>query len=276
MTTFDISAYLERIGQASIPLTLEGLATLQAAQLRTIPFENIDPLVGRTPDLEPQAIFRKAVLRGRGGYCFELNTLLSGALVSLGFPVRRSLARVRMGATSGGPRGHLALQTEIDGRRYLVDAGFGGPGPLAPLAIDMADEQAATNGRYRITDDPVSGEKVVERRTDDGWFSLYGFDDAHVGDMDLEGANHLCATWSKFPFASHLMLNGYSGNDRIGIFDQTLTVETSSGVERREFAGFPDFAGTLVKRLALSLDDEILQFVWERIRAAHDADADVA
>lgn len=279
MPTFDISAYLGRIGQATIPHTFEGLSTLQAAQLRAIPFENIDALVGRTPDLEPQAIFRKAVLRGRGGYCFELNALLSDALVSLGFPVRRALARVRMGASSGGPRSHLALQTEIGGRRYVVDAGFGGPGPLAPLEIDTEDEQAAPNGRYRITGDPVSREKVVERRTADGWFSLYGFDDAHVGDMDIEAANHLCATWSKSPFTSHLMLSGYSGNDRLGVFDRALTVENPSGVERRDFAGFPDFADTLVGRLGLSLDHETLQFVWERIRGAgapDTIDADVA
>jgi len=103
MTTFDITAYLERIGQSSIPPTPDGLATLQAAQLRAIPFENVDVLVGRTPDLEPQAIFRKAVLHRRGGYCFELNLLLENALLALGFPVQRSLARVRMGASSGGP-----------------------------------------------------------------------------------------------------------------------------------------------------------------------------
>jgi len=276
MATFDISAYLNRLGQPAMPLTLEGLSGLQAAQLRAIPFENVDALVGRLPDLEPQAIFRKAVLRGRGGYCFELNLLLEEALVSLGFPVRRSLARVRMGASSGGPRSHLVLQTEVDGLRYLVDAGFGGPGSLVPLAIDAPEEQIAPNGTYRLTEDQVSGEKVVERRKADGWFPLYGFDDAHVDDMDIDAANYLCATWRKSPFTSHLMLNGYRGNQRIGIFDRALTVETPSTSERREFADFLDFADTLVDRLGLTVDHETLQYLWERIHGPQEADEDVA
>jgi len=265
MTTFDISAYLERIGQSSIPLTPDGLATLQAAQLRAIPFENVDILVGRTPDLEAQAIFRKTVLRGRGGYCFELNSLLHDALVSLGFPVRRSLARVRMGASHGGPRSHLTLQSEVDGRRYIVDAGFGGPGPLTPLLIDLEEEQAAPNGTYRVTDDPATGEKVVERRIKTGWFALYGFDDAHVGDMDIKAANYLCANWKEAPFVNHLMINGYDGAERIGVFNRIATVESPETAQRREFANFPEFTDTLVRRLGLAIESETLQFLWERI-----------
>lgn len=266
MPAFDISAYLDRIGQSTIPLTLEGLGTLQAAQLRSIPFENIDPLIGRTPDLEPHAIFRKTVLHRRGGYCFELNTLLEDALVSLGFRVRRSLARVRMGASSGGPRSHLTLQIDLEGRRYLADAGFGGPTLLSPLDIDTAEEQIAPNGTFRITDDPASGEKVVERQKDAGWFALYGFDDAHVGDMDIKAANFLCANWKEFPFTDHLMVNGYDGNERIGIFDRTVTTETPAETRRREFADFLDFTGTLVGTLRLPIDHETLQYLWDRIR----------
>jgi N-hydroxyarylamine O-acetyltransferase len=266
MTAFDMSAYLERIGQASVPVTRDGLAELQGAQIRAIPFENIDVLVGRTPTLDLDGLFRKTVVQGRGGYCFELNSLLHQAMLSLGFQVRRSLARVRMGAPAGGARGHLALPTEIDGRRYLVDAGFGGPGPLAPLDIDTTDEQIVPNGTYRITDDPDSGEKVVERRTEAGWFPIYGFDDAHVSDADIKAGNYLSANWNALPFVHHLMLGGYSGDERIGVFDRSVTIETPTATQRREFADFLDFSDILVGRLGLKLEHETLQYLWERIR----------
>lgn len=266
MTAFDMSAYLTRIGLAGVPVSRDGLVELQGAQIRAIPFENIDVLVGRTPALDPDGLFRKTVLQDRGGYCFELNSLLHQAMVSLGFHVRRSLARVRMGAAAGNARGHLALTTEFDGHRYLVDAGFGGPGPLAPLAIDTTEEQVVPNGTYRITDDSETGEKVVERRTETGWFPIYGFDDAHVGDADIKAANYLSANWTEFPFVRHLMLSGYNDAERIGVLDRSVTIETPTTTQRREFADFLDFTDILVGRLRLNLDHETLQYLWERIR----------
>ncbi|MBA5779459.1 arylamine N-acetyltransferase [Stappia sp. F7233] len=265
---FDLFAYLKRIGQAEIACDKDGLFALQEGQLASIPFENLDPLLGVVPDLELSSIFRKTVLLGRGGYCFELNTLLEAAMLALGFPVRRSLARVRMGAASGGPRSHLLLLTEIDGHRYLADAGFGGPGSKVPLALDTQEEQVAPNGSYRIVRDPHSGESVVERRTDTGWFALYGFDEAFVGDMDVVAANYLCATWPGAPFRDHLMLNGYDGSERIGVFDLGVTVETTAGQRRREFEGFDDFAETLTTRIGITLEAETLQTVWDRIGKA--------
>ncbi|MGB8624313.1 MAG: arylamine N-acetyltransferase, partial [Paracoccaceae bacterium] len=96
MTHFDRSAYLARIGLTNVPATAAGLAALQAAQLAAVPFENIDPLMGIEPALAPEAIWDKIVAGRRGGYCFELNSLLGAALSEFGFPARRVMARVRM------------------------------------------------------------------------------------------------------------------------------------------------------------------------------------
>jgi N-hydroxyarylamine O-acetyltransferase len=268
MTAFDMAAYLERIGRAAIPPTAAGLADLQRAQLSAIPFENFDAFTGRTPDLALPAVFEKTVLSGRGGYCFELNLMLGAAMDAVGFPVRRTLARVRNGASAGGPRTHLAILTQADGRRFLADAGFGGPGPLTPLALDEAGEQEAANGVYRIVEDPVSGERVVERRRDDGWFALYGFDEAHVGDMDILAANHVCATWAGAPFPHHLMLAGFRGAGRIGVFDRSLTLAGPEGEERRTFRDFEDFAEVVAERLGIAVEREMLGRVWERLGAA--------
>jgi N-hydroxyarylamine O-acetyltransferase len=268
MTAFDMAAYLKRIGRSAIPPTAAGLADLQRAQLSAIPFENFDAFTGKTPDLALRAVFEKTVLSGRGGYCFELNLVLGAAMGAAGFPVRRTLARVRNGASAGGPRTHLAILSQADGRRFLADAGFGGPGPLTPLALDEAGEQQAANGVYRIIDDPVSGERVVERRRDEGWFALYGFDEAHVGDMDILAANHVCATWAGAPFPNHLMLAGYRGTGRIGVFDRSVTMAGPSGEERRAFRDFEDFVEVVLERLGIAVDGRMLERVWEKMDEA--------
>lgn len=267
MTPFSLDDYLARIGRTEIPRTADGLFALQEAQLRAIPFENIDPLLGQPPDLSLAAIARKSVFDGRGGYCLELNTLLAAALERLGFPVHRRLARVRMGAESGGARSHLTLTSEVGGTRFLVDAGFGGPGPLAPLVLDSDAPQAAPNGTYRLSTDPVSGERVLSRETSDGWFALYGLDDAWVGDTDLEAANHICCTWDGAPFHRHLMMSTHVGDTRLGLFNRALTVETPSGIHRHAIEDYEDFTETVTGRFNIRLDPARLRALWERLVA---------
>ncbi|EYD76159.1 N-hydroxyarylamine O-acetyltransferase [Rubellimicrobium mesophilum DSM 19309] len=173
---FDLTGYLARIDHDPLPVSPEGLTALQIAQLRVIPFENSEPLLGRVPDLAPSAIWRKLVVEKRGGYCLELNTLLGQALEVLGYQATPILGRVRMGAASGGPRAHLAHIVTLDGTEWLVDAGFGGPGPEAPLMLGWEAPAEQGCGTYRLRPDAATGEQVLERQTPDGWFALYGFD----------------------------------------------------------------------------------------------------
>lgn len=267
MTGFSLSAYLDRIGLDRVPVTPDGLLALQRAQLRAIPFESIDPYLGRTPATDMDAIFAKLVTGGRGGYCFELNALLAAAMEALGFPLRRSLARVRKGLPRGGPRSHLMMQCELDGRRYLVDAGYGGPGALVPLRIDRDDPQEAPNGLYRLWTDTATGERVLDKDTDRGWFPLYGFDDAHVGEMDIGAANYICANWREMPFPNHLMLAGFDGDTRIGVFDRAVTEGSRAGERKSQLDDRDDLAHLIRDRLHIALDDATLAHIWSRLDA---------
>ncbi len=68
-TTFGLTRYRARIGlsDADLPAAHDSLRAIQTAQLRSIPFEDIDPFLGRTPDLSPAAIFDKTAHAGRIG-----------------------------------------------------------------------------------------------------------------------------------------------------------------------------------------------------------------
>jgi len=92
----DLDAYFARTGYTGPRTpTLETLHGLVRAHVQTIPFENLDVLLGKPIDLEPAALMQKLVHDRRGGYCFEQNTLLLEVLTALGFHVRPLSARVR-------------------------------------------------------------------------------------------------------------------------------------------------------------------------------------
>ena len=97
---FDLDAYLPRVGGArALAPSLEGLVDLHRAHCAAIPFENLDILLGRPIALDLPSLQAKLVQGGRGGYCFEQNTLFQAALEALGYRVTALAARVRVGTT---------------------------------------------------------------------------------------------------------------------------------------------------------------------------------
>ncbi|MGV0801371.1 arylamine N-acetyltransferase, partial [Mycolicibacterium elephantis] len=82
----DLAAYFNRIGYTgSTEATVDTLRALVSAHLAAIPFENLDPLMGRpVANLSAAALSAKLVQRRRGGYCFEQNGLMGYVLAQLG------------------------------------------------------------------------------------------------------------------------------------------------------------------------------------------------
>jgi N-hydroxyarylamine O-acetyltransferase len=140
------------------------LRQLQEQHLRCIPFENIDVVLGQRISMAPADVQCKLLHVssgsecGRGGYCFEHNTLMMLALKELGYVVQPLLARVRWNKSPDELTTftHMLLRvswlqddeaatTSIvpassppSTPTYLVDVGFGGIGPLWPLALHQA------------------------------------------------------------------------------------------------------------------------------------------
>ena len=84
----DAAAYLNRIGLAkeTPEPTAQWLDRLVHAQLTHIPFDAMDVWGrGDTPSLAIDDLFDKIILRRRGGYCFELNSLFCAFLKALGY-----------------------------------------------------------------------------------------------------------------------------------------------------------------------------------------------
>lgn len=87
---FPLDLYLSRLQlqRADLRPGLELLQQLQRQHLRNIPFENIDVVLGQHISMDARDVQRKLLREqgggGRGGYCFEHNSLMMDALVALG------------------------------------------------------------------------------------------------------------------------------------------------------------------------------------------------
>lgn len=261
----DIGTYFERLGIAGVAPTVEGLAALQGAQMRAITFENIDPLLGKLPDVRLEAVYDKLVVSGRGGYCFELNTLFEWTMQTVGFDTRRVLCRVRNGAAQGGPRSHLAFVVTINGDEWLADTGFGGPGASVPLRIAETQVQDAPTGKYRFWRDPEAGETVLDREGSDGWFSLFGFDDARATDADIASANFVCARAETAPFPWNLMMSRHLHDGRLSLFNTAFRSERSGKVEKRIIENPEQLHALLTGDFALPLERETSRAIWDRL-----------
>jgi len=236
--SLDLGAYLSRVRyDGPVEPTLEVLDAIHLAHATTIPFENLDILLGRPIRLDVASLQDKLVRDRRGGYCFEHNTLFAAALEAVGFGVTRLGARVRFGARSVTARTHMALVVEADGQVRLADVGFGGGGVLRSLTIDPGPELDQFGWRFRLVDD--DGVRVLQTHRPDGWIDLYAFTFEPQYPVDAEMANHFTSTHPSSPFTRTLTAQ-LSGPERSLILrgrkliEETPTGETSSIVRDDE------------------------------------------
>uniref|UniRef100_G3ML93 arylamine N-acetyltransferase n=1 Tax=Amblyomma maculatum TaxID=34609 RepID=G3ML93_AMBMU len=175
------SAYLTRLGVREKPCAdFATLCSLIEAHLQRVTFENIDVLLHRMIEIDADSLFDKIIGRGRGGYCFELNSLFARLLQALGYRLRLRMARVRWGVPLDAPltlKQHLVPIVELAEGEYLVDVGFGSANPYLPLPL-VEQGSSSANHPYTLrslgaeTDcEPGTLELCIRGR--DGWIPMY-------------------------------------------------------------------------------------------------------
>ncbi len=155
--TADILArYLRVLGVPGREPSLDALTDLVAAHVKRVPFENISKLYYRKHlglrSIPGAELFLEGIERyNLGGTCYTANYYLNLLLGHLVYEVRLC------GADRANPDVHMVSMVTVDGREYLVDAGYAAPF-LAPLPRDLSQDHVIALGRDRYVLKPQDEE----------------------------------------------------------------------------------------------------------------------
>lgn len=209
----DAERYARRIG-APWPVTpdLETLDCILFAHQCNVPFENLESYARHiVPSLEIPALFDKLVTRRRGGYCFEVNALLTSFLQAVGYDAWSVSCRILRGKDFIPPMLHRGILVRLEGQIYYCDVGYGGPQPAGAIPL----------GGQRT----VCGETFLcEARADEWW----GLDR-----ITSQGVREKVFEFWAFPQPAVYFIpnNFYSGSSPDSVFTQKryLNLRTPQG-----------------------------------------------
>ncbi len=256
----DLTAYFDRINlRCAAEPTLDVLQALVTAHIRTIPFENLDPLLGvPVDDLSPEALADKLVRRRRGGYCYEHNGLMGYVLAELGYRVRRLAGRVIWMAPPDAPlpaQTHTVLAVTFPGSQgsYLVDVGFGGQTPTSPLRLETGSVQQTTHEPYRLED--RGDGLVLQAQVRDEWQALYEFTTQTRPQIDLEVGSWFVSTHPSSHFVTGLMAAAVTDDARWNLAGRHLAIHRAGGTEQIRLDDAAAVVDTLSGRFGINVAD---------------------
>ncbi len=202
----------------------------------SIPFENLDVLLGRGIDLGLEAVFDKLVRRRRGGYCFEQNGLFLQVLTEIGFDARPLSARVRIFPPvrlQTPPRTHLFLEVVIDGARWMTDVGIGGLSLTSAIRFDVQGDcgvaQPTPHEPRRIIRE--GDHWLHQARLGDEWSDVYEFTLEEMPPIDREVANWYTSAHPQSHFRDRLIVaRAAPDGRRVTLLNGELRVRDRDGV----------------------------------------------
>ncbi len=230
----DLGAYLRRTGyRGPLEPGVAALRELHRCHVASVPFENLDILLGRPVELDIANLQAKLVGSQRGGYCFEHNLLFAAVLERIGFSFTGLSARVTMGAEmTSRPMSHMCLCVDAGGQRWLADVGFGGDGLLEPLPMEPGTtvRQGSGGWEYRLAD-LDGGTWGLESRRAEGWLELYVFTFEPRWPIDYRVFNWYTSTNPRSAFTSRVIAQKAGDDVRVSLIGDELTT-TRGGWER--------------------------------------------
>jgi N-hydroxyarylamine O-acetyltransferase len=268
----DRDRLLDHIGVDATPAAdLDGLRTVHRAYVSRVPFENLAVQLGESRPIDPPALVERIVAGGRGGYCFEANTVLLELLEALGFSVERREAVVgpRDAYERGEATNHLALVVRMpEGDDLIAEGGFGA-GPVEPLLLREGRQKS---GAFEVGFERVEGG---------WWFATHDYSGApgyRFGDeavtLDIFAPEHLrLATSPESGFVRTLTVQQPHDDHIVTLRARTLREEGPGASDDEIVLDDADsFASALQERFGIDPDvlgSERLTRLWEKADAQH-------
>lgn len=251
---------------------MAGLRTVHRAFVAHVPFEDLAVQLGESEPLDPRKLVERVLHGGRGGYCFEVNTVFLTLLESLGFAVERRQAIVgpRGARAAGEPTNHLALVVRTpNDERFVAEGGFGeGPVDPLPLAAGAVKAGAFT---FRL------------ERDGDGWWLAqhehgsapgFHFDDAPASLADFQPHHERLSTSAESGFVQTLLVQRPHADRIVTVRARTFFVDGPGRRDRRLLDDVDAFAATLRDTFGIdpaALGPDRLGRLWARAEAQHAA-----
>ncbi|MCW1823495.1 arylamine N-acetyltransferase [Mycolicibacterium conceptionense] len=260
----DLAAYFDRIGlTGSVSADVDTLRNVVAAHGRSIPFENLDPLLGiPVADLGAEALADKLITRRRGGYCYEHNGLLGYALDELGYGVDRLAGRVVWMKEPDAPLPaltHNVLAVTVPGEagRFLVDVGFGGQTLSSPIRLQTGAVQQTRHEPYRLTEVATQGvpEYELAAQVRGQWQALYRFTAVPQPRIDLEVGSWYVSTHPGGIFVVGLTAALVTDDARFNLRGRNLAIHHHDATEKIRFDTAAEVLDALTERFGINLSD---------------------
>ncbi len=255
----DLDAYFARIGyRGSRAPTAETLHALTRAHTSSIPFENLDVLLGRRIHLGTDALLEKLVRQRRGGYCFEQNGLLYAVLLAMGFDARPLSARVRIDRPRDytPPRTHVFVRVEIGGTSYLTDVGVGALSLTGALRLDTQGAQDTPHEPRRIVRE--EGRFFHQARLGDDWKDVCEFTLEEMPLIDREMGSFYASTHPDSSFKVRLLAaRALPDGARLTLLNDELSFRDRHGKSQvTKIASRADLLATLRAQFGLEFPGE--------------------
>jgi len=253
-TAFDLDAYLQRIGWSG-PLdpTLATLTALVGAHTRSVPFENLDVLLGRPIHLDLAHLQQKIVAGRRGGYCFEQATLFRAALDAIGFHPSSHAARVVLEVPrDGSPRTHMFLTVPLPEGTFVLDPGFGN-GPRVPVPLE--DGIVARCGPDVHCMRRARGEWVLMAENAGAFVPQWHTTLEDECGIDFVMGNHFTSTFPASRFVNNLLLRALTPDGRVSVINRSVRIVRGDNVVERQLTDRADLRRLLVDHFGFDVPE---------------------
>ncbi len=246
----DLDAYFRRIDYTGITdPTIEILRGIHVAHRCAVPFENLDIHMGVPISLDIDHLAEKIVTNGRGGYCFEQNTLMLHVLREIGFDVTPREARVGSTDDPSRTRSHMTLEVRTSDGAYNVDAGFGTSGHVEPLPLD-GSVHAEGGRQFRVVEQ--ADVTVVQSPAAEGWADLYAIESGEPTPVDFDVASWYTSTHPKSSFRKMPVAQIQTLDERFDLRRRTY-VHERGGVELERELSDEEIPALLIEAFGIDL-----------------------
>ncbi|MFG2523317.1 arylamine N-acetyltransferase [Streptomyces sp. NPDC048527] len=253
----DLDAYLARIGFiGDVKPDLETLRAVHRAHLASIPFENLEIMLGRLVYLDPAALQAKLVRQRRGGYCYEQNLLFAAALERIGYSVKGLGARVRVGATAMRAVTHMLTRVTVeDGQEWLCDVGFGAQGLREPIPLRDGIEVGQGPWTFGLVSE-AGGVLVLRSLRPGGWEEIYAFTLEERYPVDYVVMNHYTSTHPRSAFTHRPVVQRAAVDTQRSLIDMRLSIEHPDGTRDERDVQEGELIDLLAREFGIELSAE--------------------